>query len=142
MRIRNRRPSFPPPQSAPITGPAHHLSQGSRSRHLLIGKDWRRIKWSCDPLEKPIVQESREDQHGYMEPTITREMNSLNCVNEEKDMDNCMQNNSSPVIDVIFSLPFLLRDFTISSYNCPKLIFVVFFYQLFEFLTITWSTST
>nr|POE46447.1 hypothetical protein CFP56_41692 [Quercus suber] len=32
-----------------------------------------------------------------MEPTITRGLNSLNCVREEKDMDSCMQNNSSPV---------------------------------------------
>lgn len=123
MRIRNRRPSFPPPppQYAPITGPAHLLSQGSRGRHFLVGKERRRIKWSCSPLEKPIAQESRKNQHGNMEPTITRGLNSLNCVREEKDMDSCMQNNSSPVIDVIFFLPFLLRNFSISSSKCPKL---------------------
>jgi len=119
---RNRRPSFPPPpQYAPITGPARLLSQGSRGRHFLVGKERRCIKWSCSPLEKPIAQESRKNQHGNMEPTITRGLNSLNCVREEKDMDSCMQNNSSPVIDVIFFLPFLLRNFSISSSKCPKL---------------------
>lgn len=160
MRIRNSRPSFPPPppppQYAHITGPAHLLSQGSCGRHFLVGKERRHIKWLCSPLGKPIAQESRKNQHGNMEPTITRGLNSLNCVREEKDMDSCMQNNSSPVIDVIFFLPFVLRNFSISSSKCPKLfIHCLFFVNILnsslfkkdkekhlEFLTTACSTTT
>lgn len=107
MRIRNSRPSFPPPETDSRSTHLRSRRGANFDYRFLVEETSRRIGWSCDALRKPSSPdvEKARPPNGLL-PAIDGETKLLHHVEQKNEKENGVPEMPSHVISFSF-LPFL-----------------------------------